>query len=112
MVFAASGEWQAIDSFPIDSFTWSNFSGYLKAHARRAGGHSKAPMRKDGNNANDASYAKDSSHHSHSSHPSERLLPPRGDYQTLLSFQEAEIVYDITFRFAHKYYCAFVETRP
>ena len=34
---------------------------------------------------------------------SERLLPPRGDYQTLLSFQKAEVVYDITFRFAHSY---------
>jgi four helix bundle suffix protein len=34
---------------------------------------------------------------------SERLLPPRGDYQTLLSFQKAEVVYDITFRFTHKY---------
>jgi len=51
------------------------------------------------------------SHSSHSSHPShpphpppaERLIPPRGDYRTLLSFQKAEVVYDITFRFAHKY---------
>ena len=34
---------------------------------------------------------------------SERVLPPRGDYQTLLSFQKAEVIYDITFRFAHKY---------
>ena len=33
----------------------------------------------------------------------DRMLPPRGDYQTLLSFQKAEVVYDITFRFAHKY---------
>ena len=33
----------------------------------------------------------------------ERVLPPRGDYQTLLSFQKAEVVYDITFRFAHRY---------
>lgn len=33
----------------------------------------------------------------------ERVLPPRGDYQTLLSYQKAEVVYDITFRFAHKY---------
>ena len=33
----------------------------------------------------------------------ERLLPPRGDYLTLLSYQKAEVVYDITFRFAHKY---------
>jgi four helix bundle suffix protein len=45
-----------------------------------------------------------SSHESHSpSHSDERLLPPRGDYRTLLSFQKAEIVYDITFRFAHKF---------
>jgi len=36
----------------------------------------------------------------HSSHP---ILRPRGDYQTLLSFQKAEVVYDITFRFAHKF---------
>lgn len=35
--------------------------------------------------------------------PEERLIPPRGDYRTLLSFQKAEVVYDITFRFAHKY---------
>ena len=43
--------------------------------------------------------------HSHSSHspPQERLLPPRGDYRTLLSFQKAEVIYDITFRFAHKF---------
>lgn len=33
----------------------------------------------------------------------ERLLAKRGDYQTLLSFQKAEVIYDITFRFAHKY---------
>src|SRR6188508_821357 len=33
----------------------------------------------------------------------ERLLPPRGDYHTLLSFQKAEVIYDITFRFAHKF---------
>ncbi len=53
--------------------------------------------RKDGNNE---------THLSHSSHPSqepERILPPRGDYRTLLSFQKAELIYDLTFRFAHKY---------
>lgn len=33
----------------------------------------------------------------------EGIVPPRGDYQTLLSFQKAEVVYDITHRFAHKY---------
>lgn len=51
-------------------------------------------------------YDKHESHDSHNSHQSydpNRLLPPRGDYQTLLSFQKAEVVYDITFRFAHKF---------
>jgi four helix bundle suffix protein len=45
------------------------------------------------------------SHHSHSppDPPPDLLLPPRGDYQTLLSFQKAEVIYDITFRFAHKF---------
>ncbi len=31
------------------------------------------------------------------------VIPPRGDYQTLLSFQKAEVVYDITFRFANRF---------
>ena len=39
-------------------------------------------------------------HTSRDAHP---ILPPRGDYRTLLSFQKAEVVYDITFRFAHKF---------
>jgi four helix bundle suffix protein len=45
------------------------------------------------------------SHHSLSppDPPPDLLLPPRGDYQTLLSFQKAEVIYDITFRFAHKF---------
>jgi four helix bundle suffix protein len=60
-------------------------------------------MRRDGSHGNDESDAGHPSHDSHSSRPAERLLPPRGDYQTLLSFQKAEIVYDITFRFAHKF---------
>src|SRR5438477_2869483 len=63
-------------------------------------------MRKDGKDGRDRSDGKHPSHDSHSSHPSqdpERLLPPRGDYQTLLSFHKAEVVYDITFRFAHKF---------
>jgi four helix bundle suffix protein len=60
-------------------------------------------MRNDGENANDASLGHKASHGSHSSHPVEHLLPPRGDYRTLISFQKAEIVYDITFRFAHKF---------
>jgi hypothetical protein len=31
------------------------------------------------------------------------FLPPHGNYSELLSFQKAEIVYDITFRFCHKF---------
>jgi four helix bundle protein len=34
----------------------------------------------------------------------ERVIPPRGDYQTLHAFHKAQVVYDITFRFAHKYF--------
>src|SRR5258706_7686160 len=33
----------------------------------------------------------------------EHFLPPHGNYAELLSFQKAEIVYDLTFRFAHKF---------
>jgi four helix bundle suffix protein len=55
---------------------------------------------KNGRNENDGKNKTDKSHDSHNSHP---VLPPRGDYQTLISFQKAEVVYDITFRFAHKY---------
>ena len=50
-----------------------------------------------------SSSASPASHDSHFPSPPDRLLPPRGDYQTLLSFQKAEVVYDITFRFAHKF---------
>lgn len=32
-----------------------------------------------------------------------RLLPPRGDYQTLHSFHKAEVVYDVTFRFCGRF---------
>ena len=58
-------------------------------------------MKRDGNNAKNEIEAKVPSHPSHSP---DRLLPPRGDYQTLLSFKKAEVVYDITFRFAHKFF--------
>ncbi|HUG67106.1 MAG TPA: four helix bundle suffix domain-containing protein [Pirellulaceae bacterium] len=62
-------------------------------------------------NGNDGKHGNDENHKSHSSHKphqppppdANRVLPPRGDYQTLLSFQKAEVVYDITFRFAHKF---------
>lgn len=35
--------------------------------------------------------------------PDEPLLPPHGNYRELLSYQKAEVIYDITFRFSHKY---------
>jgi four helix bundle suffix protein len=55
--------------------------------------------RKDRNDRNYKSYA------SYKSHPPEpeRILPPRGDYRFLRSYQKSEVVYDVTFRFAHKY---------
>jgi four helix bundle suffix protein len=65
-------------------------------------------MKSNGNNGKHETNGNDNSHNSHDSHASshssaERILPPRGDYQSLLSFQKAEVVYDITYRFAHKY---------
>jgi four helix bundle suffix protein len=66
-------------------------------------------MRKDGRNGKNGKDEKPArpdsgdSHTSHISHDSHPLLPPRGDYRTLLSFQKSEVVYDITFRFAHKF---------
>ncbi len=51
-------------------------------------------------NGNDGNHNSPTSHSSPNSHP---ILPPRGDYQTLLSYQKAEVVYDLSFRFAHKY---------
>ena len=33
----------------------------------------------------------------------EGFIPPHGNYRELLSFQKGEVIYDITFRFCHKY---------
>jgi four helix bundle suffix protein len=53
------------------------------------------------------SRAPQDSHSSPNSHPSQppppRSIPPRGDPRTLLSFQKAEVIYDFTFRFAHRF---------
>ena len=57
-------------------------------------------MKNDEKNAKNPSGGKNPSPDSHTSHP---IIPPRGDYQTLLSYQKAEVIYDLTFRFAHKY---------
>jgi four helix bundle suffix protein len=56
----------------------------------------------DGKNGRNDSQAEHSSHKSHSSHDPGRIIPPRGDYHTLHAFQKSEVVYDLTFRFAHK----------
>jgi four helix bundle suffix protein len=58
---------------------------------------------KNGNNRNAKPGSSHKSHSSHTSHDRPSLLKPRGDYHTLLSFQKAEVVYDLTFRFAHKF---------
>src|SRR5258708_17209848 len=31
------------------------------------------------------------------------FIPPHGNYQELLSYQKAEVVYDLTFRFCHRF---------
>lgn len=63
------------------------------------------PDGSDGKNAKDGKHSSPPSHSSHKPLPDDpgRIIPPRGDYRTLLSFQKAEVVYDLTFRFAHKY---------
>ena len=65
---------------------------------------------KYGKNEKNGSHSSHTSHSSHNSHsapsPAARLLPPRGDYHKLLSFQKAEIVY------CAEDYHEFVETRP
>lgn len=53
-----------------------------------------------GRNGKNANWGNQPSPDSDSSRP---IIPPRGDYQTLLSYQKAEVIYDLTFRFAHKY---------
>jgi len=60
-------------------------------------------MGRDGKNASNGKQANHSSHTSLDSHDSHPILKPRGDYHTLLSFQKAEVIYDLTFRFAHKH---------
>ena len=59
------------------------------------------------NNENHGKAESDNSYDSHSSHDSKKtksvLLPPRGDYQTLLSYQKSEIVYQLTYRFCKRF---------
>jgi four helix bundle suffix protein len=57
-------------------------------------------MKDDEKNTKNANEGEHPSPSSPDSHP---IIPPRGDYQTLLSYQKAEAIYDLTFRFVHKY---------
>jgi four helix bundle suffix protein len=61
----------------------------------------------DGKNGNHGSNGKAPSHNSHisqTSHDTPSLvLPPRGDYQTLLSYQKSEVIYQITYRFCERF---------
>jgi len=36
--------------------------------------------------------------------PKENFIPPHGNYQELLSYQKAEVVYDLTFRFCERFF--------
>jgi four helix bundle suffix protein len=62
---------------------------------------------KDGKRVKNGDSQSHPSHTSPPSHPSHsdpnRIIPPRGDPRTLFSFQKAEVIYDLTFRFAHKF---------
>ena len=59
--------------------------------------------RKDnGNDANHNSHDSHTSHDSHNSH-SRPIIPPRGDYQTLISYQKSEVIYEITYRFCKRF---------
>ena len=37
------------------------------------------------------------------SRPDEKLLPPHGNYRELLSYQKAEVLYDLTFHFCQRF---------
>lgn len=63
-----------------------------------------------GTSGSDRNHMKDEHQPSHASHPSHSspkapptLLPPRGDYHTLLSYQKAAVIYEITYRFCHRF---------
>lgn len=58
----------------------------------------------DGKNGNHENNGKALSHNSQTSHDSQPLiLAPRGDYQTLLSYQKSEVIYQITYRFCQRF---------
>jgi four helix bundle suffix protein len=56
---------------------------------------------KNGNHEGHEKKASHSSHNSHTSHPS--ILPPRGDYKKLFSYQKTLLIYQITYRFCERF---------
>ncbi|NTV13088.1 MAG: four helix bundle protein [Desulfobulbaceae bacterium] len=58
---------------------------------------------KNGSNGKAESEPSHNSHTSHNSHNTQAILPPRGDYQTLHSYQKSDLVYQITYRFCEKF---------
>jgi len=79
--------------------------------SHREGDHgndgSRERNRNDGNDGKPVLSTSHSSHNSYNSHKTTddktELLPPRGDYQTLLSYQKAEVVYQLTYRFCQRF---------
>ncbi len=61
-------------------------------------------MKDHGNHEKNGNHGKTALHNSHDSQNSQpQILPPRGDYQTLLSYQKSEILYQITYRFCQRF---------
>ena len=76
------------------------------------GGWSNGNYGSYGNNGSYEAGPLPSSHSSHASHNSQvspvsqsshPILPPRGDYRTLLSYQKSEVIYEITYRFCQRF---------
>jgi four helix bundle suffix protein len=57
----------------------------------------------DGKNGSPGENGNTPARASHDSQESASILIPRGDYQTLLSYQKSEVVYQITYRFCQRY---------
>lgn len=63
-------------------------------------------MNKDGKNEKNGSYENNANHNSHTSHDSHNpdpIIKPRGNYQTLISYQKSEVIYEITYRFCQRF---------
>lgn len=66
--------------------------------------HGKNGNYENQNKASELSPHSHDFHKCHSSHENQaELLPSRGDYQTLLSYQKSEVVYQLTYRFCQRF---------